>query len=308
MKRLALTRGMPRRCLPAVVVLAVFGSALSAATQAGFVPYAEHAYRLVNSVAFGPAGETMYFALLHREVREHRGADAGDVPEVALYSAHRVGDGWSEPELLPFAGQYKDYEPTLTPDGTFMVFNTQRPYPDGRIPETNDLWMVEADEDGWGEPVRIDAINSFDNEESYSSLMADRSLVYGRGRPGPDGEAVFDLYLSEYRHGYQAPTRHPVSSDRWSEGDPWIAPDGSYLIFTRWDDSIGWRDSVDLYIAFQDAASWSEPVSLDSLNTAGPDYGAAVSANGEWLYYRADGRFLRTPLAPVLEEYRSPPR
>ena len=45
-------------------------------------------------------------------------------------------------------------------------------------------------------------------------------------------------------------------------------------------------------------------VPLDSLNTDGPDYGAAVSPDGEWLYYRANGRFLRTALGPVLEEYR----
>ncbi|NKB88972.1 MAG: hypothetical protein GKS06_12205 [Acidobacteria bacterium] len=293
--------GLPK----VVVVAALWLTVTAAASQTSFMPFEERAYRLVNSVAFDPADETMYFALLHREVLEHRGLAQQEAPEVALYTAHREGRGWSEPQLLPFAGRYMDYEPTVTADGTLMVFNSQRPYPDGRISERNDLWMSENGRDGWGEPRRIDAISTFEHEESYSSLMADRTLVFSAGRPLPNGEIDFDIYVSEYVDGYQPATRLPVSTDRYGEGDTLVSQDGSYLIFTRWDDAIGWGESVDLYIAFQEDGRWTEPLAMTTLNTDGADYGAAVSPDGQWLYYRANSRFQRVALEPILDEYRA---
>jgi dipeptidyl aminopeptidase/acylaminoacyl peptidase len=151
-------------------------------------------------------------------------------------------------------------------------------------------------------------LNTFEHEESYPTLTADRTLVFVRGRPAAPGRIDYDLYVSRFEAGsFTSPRRHPISTDRWGEGDPWIAPDGSYLIFTRWDEEVGWRETVDLFLSFATDGGWTTPVALDELNTAGPDYGPAVSADGRWLYYRADSRFVRVPLAPVLERHRPGP-
>ena len=269
-----------------------------------FLPFEEPALRLVNSVAFSPDDEVMYFALLHREVLREIGLPADEAPETALFYADRTAEGWSYPELLPFSGEYKDYEPTLSADGSLMVFNSARPYADGRVPEKNDLWSVERKGDDWGEPVRIEVLTEFDREESYGSLSADRTLVFLReGRV--DGKPGFDLYSSAFVDGnFTEAQRHPVSTERFGEGDPWIAPDGSYLLFTRWDDELGWAESVDLHIAFAKDGEWTKGIPLEELNTPGADYGPAVSPDGQWLYYRADSMFQRTPMAPLLRKYR----
>ena len=86
--------------------------------------------------------------------------------------------------------------------------------------------------------------------------------------------------------------------------DPQIAPDGSYLIFTRWDDAIGWAETVDLYISFATGAGWSTPVALDELNSDGADFGAAISPDGAWLYYKRGASFRRVALDPLLERHR----
>ncbi len=31
------------------------------------------------------------------------------------------------------------------------------------------------------------------------------------------------------------------------------------MIFTRWDDEVGWSETVDLYISIRVAGVWSEP-------------------------------------------------
>ncbi len=84
-----------------------------------------------------------------------------------------------------------------------------------------------------------------------------------------------------------------------------VSPDGSFLIFTRWDPAVGWDRGCDLYIAFREGTGWGKPIPLAGLNSPNsPDFGAALSPDGQWLYYRSNRQFLRTPLAPVLEAAR----
>ena len=94
-----------------------------------------------------------------------------------------------------------------------------------------------------------------------------------------------------------------MTTDRWGEGDPWLSADGNTLVFTRWDHAVGWAETVDLFIAFRDGESWSDPVPIEHLNTDGADFGAAASADGEWFYYWADSRFMRVPMSWLMETY-----
>ena len=278
----------------------------SAQAPESFRPFEAEAYRLVNSIAFSPSGSEMYFALFAREVQAHRGQSTEGVPEVGLYRSFRDGSGWSEPELVPLSGSYQTYEPTISPDGSVMVFNSTRPYPDGRMPERNDLWVSERANGEWGRPRRIDEISTFEGEESYGALADDGTLVFLKQVEVADG-SPYDLFQTRYVDGrFEPPTRHPVSSDRWGEGDPWLSPDGNTLIFTRWDDEVGWAETVDLYIATRGADGWSEPEPLRELNTDGADFGVASSPDGRWLYYKNGSSFMRVDLESSLRPYRRP--
>src|ERR1700744_6613730 len=42
--------------------------------------------------------------------------------------AKKVGDRWTKPIPISFAGQYKDWDPTLTPDGKRLLFVSNRVY------------------------------------------------------------------------------------------------------------------------------------------------------------------------------------
>ena len=270
-----------------------------------FVPFEGRAYRLVNSVAFSADDQTMYFTLFYREVLAQRGRPDTTAAEVALFRSQRRGNGWSEPELVTFSGTWSDYEPALAPDGSVLLFNSKRPWPDGRIPRRNDLWTVQRRGDSWSEPRPLQGLNSFELEESYATIDRERRMVFVKG-PVREGGDDFDLY--ETRLGpngaVEAPRRLPFSDDRFGEGDPQLAADGSFLIFTRWDHQVGWQQTCDLYIAFRSGIGWTEPVPLSALNTPRPDYGAALSSDGRWLYYRAGGPLQRRPLELVLSAVR----
>lgn len=289
-----------------VMIALLMGSAGPADGQEAFPPVDPRQYPVVNSVAFSPDGGEIYFAVLYHDFLEAAGRSTSDAPVTAMFSVSRNRDGWATPRLLPFSGRFQDYEPTVSGDGRLMVFNSRRPYPDGRAPEQNDLWMSRMSDDGvWGDPIRIEAITTFEHDESYPSLSGTGELVYMAGRPVEGGAIQYDLFRSRLEGGrFTPPERHPVSSDRWGEGDPWIARDGSFLIFTRWDDTVGWAETVDLYISYSGPGGWSEPTPLTDLNSDEPSFGAAVSADGRWLYYKRGSRFHQVALQPVLDRHR----
>ena len=269
-----------------------------------FRPFTNPAYRLVNSVAWTPGGDSMVVTLFHRDLQARRGQPADStVPEVSLYLTRREGDGWSEPELLPISGRHHDYEPAMLPDGSLMVFNSKRPWPDRPRPERNDLWFVRRTPAGWGEPRQVAGINTFEFEESYATLAADGRMVFLKGL----GNERYDLYESrlDADGNASAAVRSSVSTDEFGEADPMIAPDGSFLIFTRWDITVGWDKGCDLWIAFREGDGWGRPKPLATINsTSSPDFGAALSPDGQWLYYRSSRQFFRTRLAPLLDEAR----
>ena len=269
-----------------------------------FQPFQPRAYRIVNGVAFD-GDDAMIFALLNREVLAHRGRADSTAPETALFTSRRTSDGWSEPALLSFSGSFVDYEPALSTDGNTLLFNSKRPYADGRTPTRNDIYIVERSSGAWGTPRPL-TINTFQLEESYPTIDSARRVVFVRG-PVVEGGDDFDLY--EFTLGQDGsvsePTGLPFSGPEFGEGDPQLARDGSFLIFTRWDHRVGWQQTCDLYISFRGTVGWTIPVPLVEINTPSPDYAAALSHDGRWLYYRAGGRYQRRPLGPLLDSARN---
>jgi hypothetical protein len=156
-----------------------------------FQPWRE-GYRTINAVEFSPDGQSMFIALETARVAKIEGREpAASAPEIALYESRREGDGWSRPRLLPFAGTYKDYEASLSPDGRWMVFNSWRPAPDGRTSQKNNLWLARRTATGWAEPVYLSAINRHESEESYAAIAPDGVMLFL-------GEGATDAFGVDY--------------------------------------------------------------------------------------------------------------
>ena len=111
-------------------------------------------------------------------------------------------------------------------------------------------------------------------------------MISGHGRG--EGQVAAGHCLAEAEN-----VGAPINSAE-SDQDPFIAPDGSYLIIclTGRDDSVG---KYDLYVSFaKDDGAWSEPVSLgQSVNTPGSEFRPYVSRDGKYLFF--------TSLAPAGE-------
>jgi len=89
-----------------------------------------------------------------------------------------------------------------------------------------------------------------------------------------------DIYMARFRSGkYEKPVNlgEPINSPG-PETTPFIAPDGSYLLFSR---------QYDLWVSFRGPGNvWSEPVKLGpDVNSPSVELCPVVSADGKYLFF-----------------------
>lgn len=240
--------------------------------------------------AFTPDGRTLYFI---------KSTAAFDYWTIVV-SRYRDGR-WTEPEVAPFSGRYRDADPFITADGSKLYFISDRPTPGGQSAPRGDLdiWFVERAGDGWGEPKNLGAPVNSEANEWYPTVAADGTVYFGSGRPG--GRGRHDIYRARVVNGaYAVPENLGDSiNTQFEEFEPYVAPDQSYLIFM----SVrpGGLGGGDLYVShFRDGA-WTKAANLgDKINSAGSEYSPAVSPDGNYFFWASTrGSGARPPERPL---------
>lgn len=233
--------------------------------------------------AFTPDGRTVYFS-----------KNLGDRIGVILVSQWD-GSRWGTPEVVPFSGQYSDYDPFVSPDGSRLLWISNRPI-NGKQKDDYDIWMVDRQGTGWGKPVHLgDPINT-DAQEYYPSVAANGTLYFSSTRPGGKGRGG-DIYKARLKgNGYGTPESLGDSvNSAMHDADPYIAPDESYLIFS----SYGRPDAVgdgDLYVSYNHDGRWGAARHLEhGINSPAREYCPIVSPDGRWLYFTSFRGLLDTP-------------
>src|SRR5215510_11778084 len=127
---------------------------LSARTPTIFAPGVISGPAHDSAPAFTPDGQTVYFG---------RSSRAGST----ILVSHLRNGRWSHPEIATFSGEWSDMEPAMSPDGSFLIFVSNRPANGAGKPldgffngkafpgQGGNLWRVDRVGDGWGKPVRL---------------------------------------------------------------------------------------------------------------------------------------------------------
>lgn len=224
------------------------------------------------NAAFTPDGHSVYFT-----------RKFGDRFGVIMVS-HLRGGRWSPPTVAPFSGQYADYDPFITPDGSSIYWISLRPV-DGTAKADTDIWMARWTGDDWGAATHLAAPINSEAGEFYPTIARNGALYFSSNRPGGQGRG--DLYVSRPLNGeYQVVTNLGAAVNSTGfDGDPFIAPDEGYLVFTGWGRPDAGGDG-DLYITFNTSGSWSAPQRLPGgVNSGVQEYAPIVSPDGGWLYF-----------------------
>ncbi len=232
----------------------------------------------------------------HRNERDYTQSPSGNT---ILYSIVLPGnnlsvimyqyfDGffWSEPEVARFSGQYKDLEPSFSPDGTKLFFVSKRPLDNTLNEKDYNIWYIDISKNGWSNPILLDSIVNSKSDEYFPSVSANGNLYFTASYDDTFGKE--DIYFSKFENGnYSSPTNigESINSDLY-EFNAFIAPDESYLIFS----SFGREDEQgggDLYIAYRNEdGTWNKAVNMGKkINSNKLDYCPFVSVDEKYLFF-----------------------
>ena len=179
----------------------------------------------LNAV-FSPDGKLFYFTR----------KDAGGL--YSIWEMKEVDGRWTQPQIASFSGLYEDADPFITTDGKYLFYISKRP-DEGSGPP-HDILILEKAASGWSEPHNPGPPLNTEHNEIYPWLSATGVLYFKSDRPGGLGQR--DIYVSRWEKGsFSEPVNvgGPISSAH-NEGDIFVAPDESYVVFVSSDRPDGY--------------------------------------------------------------------
>lgn len=178
----------------------------------------------------------------------------GSFQEANIYMSRLVNGSWTKPTTVRFSEKMNSYrDPFISPDGKRLYFISKDALPGSPTSDKENLWVVEKVGNDWGAPQPLpESVNARILHWTIS-VAANYNLYFSSGPSG-----IGDIFLSRYMDGeYTEPEllKGLVNSTEL-EITPNIAPDESYLLFSRMADN---SSPPHLYISYALADGWSEP-------------------------------------------------
>jgi Tol biopolymer transport system component len=205
-----------------------------------------------GSPTFSPDGNTLLFT--------RSTANWG-----AILESHRTNGQWSKPALASFSGDWSNFAPEMSPDGSFLLFVALRPVdspaaaanPKANHPVAN-LWRVDRKGTNWSEPARLpDEINI--GHSIWKPSIAANGTIYF---VAIDDKGAKRLYSSRFENGaYSKAQPLEFSSGSTGDVDPEVAPDESFLLFAS-DGRLPGDQKDHLFIVARKQNGWGPAVAI----------------------------------------------
>ncbi len=208
--------------------------------------------------------------------------------EKGTYYLYEKDGRWTQPQKVPWQNEQGATDFTAGPDDRTIYFQSRRPTSADDEKQENNTWIVEWTGGSWTEPVPLpEPANTEEYSEGYPSAAPD-GTVYFFTRSRPDSRDG-DIYRSRFieGRGYLEAERFedPINSDYY-EVDPFVAPDGSYLLFGSGRPG-GYSLLLDLYICFRrDDGKWTHPFNAGpTLNPFCIPTRMSVTPDGKYFFF-----------------------
>ncbi|MFN6943851.1 MAG: hypothetical protein ACK4ND_02815 [Cytophagaceae bacterium] len=203
-------------------------------------------------------------------------------------------------EILPINSLSSDFGPVLYNNG--LVFLSSRKYSFGlhKLSSRDNnaffkmFYSSLSGENHFSKPVLFD--NGLDYSLHSGPLVFyedERKMIFTRNassgiRTGKKESNRLVLYSAEKKEGKWINIQPlPINSLTYSVGHPAINQDGTELFFVS--DMPGGYGGTDLYRCSFDGNTWSEPINLGDLNTAGDEMFPYFDHENDVLYFSSTG-------------------
>jgi outer membrane protein OmpA-like peptidoglycan-associated protein len=239
-----------------------------------------HSFSNINSnyTEYNPLVTADESMLAFTAVREER----GKIVE-RIYTSHRIGDRWSEPEVLDVKTKYNVGTAGLSTDGREMLIFV------GGEGNTGSIYSIKRDGKGWTSPANIsERVNSRYMETTASITPNGKVLYFASNRP--DGYGGMDIYRSvKQADGSWGKPENlgPNINTEKNEDAPFIHPDSRTLFFTS--DGHNTMGGNDIFRSLKINGEWKKPENLGyPINTPTDDNYFTLTANGKMGYFSSE--------------------
>lgn len=209
----------------------------------------------------------------------------GEWSNSSLYYTRFENDNWLTPQKASFVSG-SIWDAFFTPDGNNLIYT--------KITSVPDLWMLEKEGDSWGNPTKLASPVSSSSAEFSPSVSLDGTIYFFSRRSG-------NIYLSMKESGsYKNVEKVESPINDFSDGEPYIAPDGSYMIFCSSDrpDCVG---QDDIYISYKLSTGWSNPIHLGAkINTAEIECSPNITPDNKYLLFTRREKMQTTKPSMIL--------
>lgn len=232
-----------------------------------------------SAPVFSPEGDRMWWA--------------GSWGTQKVYLSQFKEGEWMEQEEVSFSEEIRSYlDPFISPDGLKFYFVSTAPVPGQAESGKENYWMMDWESGEWSAPRPLpEGVNSLTIHWT-PSVAANYDFYFSANI---EGNA--EIYKAEFRDGSYldpVPLGLPINGPEL-EFTPQIAPDGSYLLFSRAADS---NSPTRLFISYEIDGKWSEPLLVENVESCispivTPDRGYVIYLEGPTALAWRDTTFIQ---------------
>jgi len=223
-----------------------------------------------SSPAISPDGKEIYWSMKGK-----------------IWSSRLENKLWAKPGMVPFCKEdsYRYDNPFITTDGGTMLFTSFRPGPSSRDKEN--IWYVKRTATGWSDPKPISPeVNETPLHWSISISNSGTLYFQFQDVSGKSPGGIGDIYYAKLVDGeYRTPVSiGSVINTPATETCPHIAPDESYIVFTRFDDTD--VKNTGIFISYRDkSGEWLPAVMAEGGTKEKGGLSPRISPDGKYLFY-----------------------
>ncbi len=139
-----------------------------------------------GTATFDKSGKKMYFT------RNSEGKNSKEVIDLKIYSAELMDGKWTNIQAMPFNNkEYATCHPTLSRDGRFLYFASNRPGGVGGM----DLYVVQKNGQGWSTPRNLGPRINTAGNEVFPFINQQAELFFASD--GHTGLGGLDIYVAQ---------------------------------------------------------------------------------------------------------------